>query len=407
MKIAYIHQYFKTPSEPGGTRSYEMARRLAKEHKVYMITSDTLSSTNYLNKWNAIDIDNIRVYRLSNPYSNNMSYKKRLVSFFRFFVASTLITAKLKPDLILASSTPLSVGLSGVLAARQCKVPLVFEVRDLWPDGPIALGVISNPLAISASRYLERFIYNNSDRIIALSPGMAKGIVKTGYPKDRISVIPNSCDFDLFNVPVEHGLQIRKRYSWLKDRPMLIYAGTFGFVNNLSYMVNLAAATRILDSSIRFVAIGSGREFSKIQMKAKELNVLNKNFFMFNAISKDQIPYWLAATDMCSSFVLPIPEVWNNSANKFFDSLAASRPIAINYLGWQADMISKNQCGVILDPTDTDLSSNLLVMHITNRSWLSNASLNAKRLGEEAFSRDALFQKLDILLHEAINEHTR
>src|SRR5690606_3755255 len=138
MKILYLHQYFNTPNMSGGTRSYEMAKRLvAAGHEVHMITS-WVQETNHLDWFNE-EIDGIKVHWFPNPYSNKMSYKQRIQAFLRFAYASMQKIATIPADIVFATSTPLTIAIPGVLGARKQKIPMIFEVRDLWPEVPIAM----------------------------------------------------------------------------------------------------------------------------------------------------------------------------------------------------------------------------------------------------------------------------
>src|SRR5690606_10899950 len=130
-----------------------------------------------------------------------------------------------------------TIALPGIYASRRLGVPMVFEVRDLWPTVPIALRALKSPPSIAAARWLERVAYNNSARVVALSPEMKAGIAAAGYPDDRISVIPNGCDLDAFNIGPEAAIAIRRRFEWLQDRPLVIYTGTLGQVNGVTYLV--------------------------------------------------------------------------------------------------------------------------------------------------------------------------
>src|SRR5690606_28538222 len=104
-----------------------------------------------------------------------------------------------------------------------------------------------------------------------------------------------------------------------------------------------------LDPEIRFLAIGHGAEVALVRQKARELGVLEKNFFMESPVSKAEMPALFSAATLSTSLFIPLEPMWHNSANKFFDTLAASRPIAINYGGWQADLIRETGAGVVLD----------------------------------------------------------
>lgn len=173
----------------GGTRSYEMARRfVVSEHEVHIITSRREKNVDF-SEWLEEIIDGIHVHWLSVPYSNNMGSKARVLAFLKFAVASGVKALKVGGDVIFATSTPLTIALPAIYAANRLKKPMVFEVRDLWPELPIAVVAISNPLAIQASKQLEKFAYRNSNRIIALPPGMAEHVVATGYKKDKGAVL--------------------------------------------------------------------------------------------------------------------------------------------------------------------------------------------------------------------------
>ena len=145
MKIIYLHQYFNTPQMSGGTRSYEMARRfVAAGHEVHMITSHREESDDF-SEWLEEIIDGIHVHWLSVPYSNNMGFKARVLAFLKFAVASGVKARKVGGDVIFATSTPLTIALPAIYAAKRLKKPMVFEVRDLWPELPIEVSALKNP----------------------------------------------------------------------------------------------------------------------------------------------------------------------------------------------------------------------------------------------------------------------
>lgn len=404
MKITYLHQYFATPDMPGGTREYEMARRLVQMgHVVHVVTSDQKVENSGKRSWYETEESGIHVHWFPVPYFNKMSYRARIVAFFRFAFLASRKAASIESDVIFATSTPLTIAIPAVYASKRRKVPMVFEVRDLWPEGPIAVGAIRNPLAIKLAQRLERFAYRNSKRIVALSPGMKEGVISTGYPENRVTVIPNSCDLDLFQVDESKGRELRSQHSWLQDRPLVIYTGTIGLVNGIDYMVRLAASVRPIDPEVRFLVLGTGREEAQVRSLALEMNVLNDNFFMMPPIPKKEVPYWLSASDIASSFFIDLKEVWKNSANKFFDALAAGRPIAINYGGWQAEIIESHGAGIVLDACDIASAANRLVNSIRDKEWLGKAGSICRRLAEEQFDRDKLAAKLENILREAID----
>lgn len=144
MHIVYLHQYFNTPAMSGSTRSYEIARRLVSAgHRVSVVTSSRISDDR--KGWVQSNESGIDVHWLAVPYSNRMAYGERISAFLRFAFGAARRAASLRGDVVFATSTPLTIAIPGVFAARKLKVPMVFEVRDLWPEVPIAIGALRNP----------------------------------------------------------------------------------------------------------------------------------------------------------------------------------------------------------------------------------------------------------------------
>jgi len=404
VKIVYIHQYFKTPREAGGTRSYEMARRLvAHGHEVEMIT--TKSSGKAFKKWLESEVAGIHVHRLYVPYNNSMTFIRRLIAFFKFAVKSARKAASFKhADIVFASSTPLTVAIPAVYASRKRRIPLVFEIRDLWPELPIAIGALKNRLVIFAAKKLEKFAYSNSSQIVALSPGMKHGIAKTGYSPERIHVIPNSCDVDLFSFPRDKTSAFRSRFSWLKKRPLVVYAGTIGKINGVDFLARIAKAMLNMNANVRFLVVGEGAEYNKVKEVAYSLGILEKNFFMIPAIPKSEMPMVLSAADIATSLFIDLPEMWNNSANKFFDALASGTPVVVNYRGWQAELIEKHSAGLVVDGKDEKMGARLIARLLADPEQLERAGVAAHRLANECFDRDKMANNLEQVFLDVVDK---
>ncbi len=202
MHVVYIHQYFTTPDQKGGTRSYEMARRLIQAgHQVTMVggTTDLIGMDGSPGDVQAETIDGINVLRILEPYSNAMSFGRRWIAFLKFARKAYKVIKTLKDvDVVFATSTPLTTGDPGRKGARFHKCPFIFEVRDLWPELPIAMGLVGNPLLRWYLKRMELRAYKAAARVIGLAPGIKKGICQTGYPEQHVAMIPNSSDVDLF-----------------------------------------------------------------------------------------------------------------------------------------------------------------------------------------------------------------
>jgi len=352
-------------------------------------------------------IEGINVYWYSAPYSNKFSYFRRILAFFSYAFAARKKACKVGGDIVFATSTPLTIAIPGVYASKHLKIPLIFEVRDLWPELPVALGAIKNPIVIRLAKYLERYAYRNSQHIVALSPGMAEGVIKTGYSAAKVSVIPNNCAVEIFRSPTINMPDVFVRHPFLKDKKVVLYAGTLGALNGVSYLAEVAHRMRDLDSSIVFVIIGDGAELNLVKRRAAELDVLEKNLWLLPRVSKNEMPaYFSAATIGCSLFI-NLPEMRHNSANKFFDTLAAGKPVAINYLGWQAEKILDSGAGIVLSPTDFLEAAADLKSFINDSSRMSQALTAAKALSSNEYNTDVLFAQLSELFESLVADTPR
>ena len=405
MRIIYLHQYFNTRKMAGGTRSYELARRLAdRGHEVDIITSWREKSGQ--SGWFRTEIDGIRVHWLPVKYSNYMSYKQRMGAFFNFAIRSTYKAAALKGDVIYATSTPLTIALPGIFASRWHGIPMIFEVRDLWPEVPIVMGALQNRFLKVSARKLEKFAYRNSAKIVALSPGIAEGILDTGYSKKDLCVIPNSSDVDLFRPDNKLSCLFRKDYPELGDGPIILYPGTIGKINGVEYMAQLACNVLNIRNDCRFVAIGDGIELDNVRLVAQKLGVLNRNFFIYPPMPKNDLVSAFCAASVILSLVIDHPIMEINCANKFFDALASGTPIAINYDGWQAEIIRKYSVGIVL-PRNTMTAAKILTEFLNNPKLISQSGRSARNLATSSFSRDIMVERLEKLILDTVREFNK
>jgi glycosyltransferase involved in cell wall biosynthesis len=400
MKIIYLHQYFLVPSEAGGTRSWELARRLAAAgHEVAMISTDMSVDRS---SWTVERAGGFEIHRIGVRYDNTLGYRQRLAGFTRFATAAGPRARSIGGDVVFATSTPLTITIPGVFAARALRVPLVFEVRDLWPGSPIELGLLDNPAMIVAARAVERLAYREAAHIVTLSPGMRDGVLAAGVDPATVSMIPNACDFELFDVGPELGLRWRAEHAWLGDRPLLAYTGTLGTLNDAGWLVELAAALDRRGSPACIALAGAGKEYEQIHARARGLGVLDRNFFMLGPQPKASIPAVLSAAVGAFSTFLPDPILGINSANKFFDALAAARPVFLNHDGWLADLVRERDCGLVM-PRDPHEAAALLTARLDDPAWLARAGAAAAALGRDRFDRNEHARELEGILRRVVD----
>lgn len=339
MTILYIHQYFKTPSEPGGTRSYWIAKKMIdKGYKVIMLTCTNEKSK----KGKIINTDGIKVHYLNIPYDQKMGVISRLHSFIKFMVLSIyyLFKLRLKYDKIYATSTPLTVGIPALFGNFFLNKPYIFEVRDLWPEVPIQMGVIKNPFFIFILKKLERLIYRRAKTIITLSPGMKEGVLNENICADKVLMIPN------MSKPKEFYPRAKNQYYFeekilSRDKLNIIYFGSIGKTNGLEEVINFFGEIR--KKPLELIIAGSGSEKEKLV----ELTNFNKyhNIKFLGNYDMSVISELVNCCDISLVSFDNIPILSTNSPNKFFDSLSAGKPIIVNSNGWTKDIVINYKCG--------------------------------------------------------------
>jgi glycosyltransferase involved in cell wall biosynthesis len=399
MRITYIHQHYRRPQMPGGTRSHEFASHLAQSgHHVTVITSwqETLPP--------AVCHETVAGYNvrwIHIPYSNTMGYWRRVSSFVQFLLAASWHASRTPADLVFATSTPLTVVIPGAVGAWVHRVPWVLEIRDLWPEVPIAIGAIRNPLAKWFARWLARFGYRSAARVITLSPGIRDGVIRAGCSPNKVSVIPNLSNLAAFGDGIGNPDRFLERYPALRGRPIVMYAGTIGQVNGVDYLVKIAAKAMAHSSKVAFCILGEGRELPQLRQVAASMGVLDSNLIVCPPLTKSQMPDALAAARLCTSLVVDLPAMWDNSANKFFDALAAGRPIAINYEGWQAELIRSTGVGLVLPADDAPSAWRIIEGFLSDEEGVIRAGQGARSLALERFDAKRLAAEFELVLLEA------
>ncbi len=395
MRVTYIHQYFATPDGSTGTRSYELARRLvARGHDVTVVTSNAqLPDMADVRGVVRTSVDGIRLVVIGVAYANEMGHRARIGAFVRFALRASLEAARVPADVVLASSTPLTIALPGIVARVVRRAPMVFEVRDLWPEMPIAVGALTNPVAIAAARAVEWLAYRSSAHVIALSPGMADGVAARGVARSRISMIPNGCDRAVFDVPATTGDETRAGLGLEPGAPLIVYAGAFGAVNGVEWLADVAAELRPLRPDARFLIVGRGAGRDALLHRARSRGVLDETLTVRPPLPKREVPALLAAATVATSLFRPVPEMESNSANKFFDALAAGRPVAINYGGWHAALLRESGAGIVLPESDPAAAAGLLAALIGDEAALVRGREAARDLARGSFDRDRLAEE--------------
>jgi glycosyltransferase involved in cell wall biosynthesis len=385
VRILYLHQFFVTRAGVGGTRSYEFARRFVERgHAVRMVTaSDSMAAhrapPGARRKAGTKTVDGIEVVGVRGAYSDYMratamSNVGRMLAFTRFAVGATVAALRgPRPDVVYATSPPLTMALPALAASLRWRAPLVFEVRDLWPEAPIQMGALRNPLAQRLARALERFVYSRSARVIALSPG-----IQAAVPANRSVLVPNAADLDLFDPESPRG-------------PFQVaYFGAMGEANDLTAVVE---AARLLPD-VSFVLMGDGKRRAELE-RAAPANV------HFRSGSKTEVALLAAESSACLTLFKDVPVLATNSPNKLFDTFAAGRAAIVNMDGWMRELVERNEAGVYVRAGDAAELAAKVAWLRDNPGEAERMGRNARALAEREFDRDRLAGRALAVLEEA------
>ena len=376
----------------GGTRSYEFARRfVARGHAVSMVTAVGPDQAG------GREVDGIEVIGVRAGYSDYvrgtaLAYPRRALEFSRFAAAATAtVLREPRPDVVYATSPPLTMAFPAIAASFRHRAPLVFEVRDLWPEAPIQMGALTNPALVHLARLLEQLVYRRAAHVIALSPGMRDGVIASGVPTGKVTLVPNASDLELFSPDLD-GSPARERLR-LGDRFVCSYFGTMGEANDLTQVIEAAALLeRDGQDGVTFVLHGDGKRRRALEELVRRRQVSNV-VFSDPIPDKHSVATLAAASDACMTIYKDVPVLYTCSPNKLFDTFAAGRPAVVNTPGWLRELVERHEAGVYARPADpADLAQKVLYLR-DHPEVTERYGKNARRLAEQEFSRDDLAER--------------
>ena len=395
MHILLIHQAFAALNEPGGTRHHELARSLvSRGHQVTIIASPISYLTGAKRSDQSAWIirtelePGIHLLRCNTYHALHRSFIHRVISFFGFMATSFIAGLGVrKVDLVWGTSPPIFQGFTAWLLARLKGTPFLFEVRDLWPEFAIAVGVLKNRPLIILSKWLERFLYRHADRVVINSPGFEEHVRQRGAK--TITLVPNGADPSMFDT-ASRGKSFRETHG-LKDKFVVLYAGAHGMSNDLGVIIQAAVALKN-EPKICVVLLGDGKEKANLQKLAGRLGVDNINFIP--SVPKDEITTALAAADACIAILKPIEAYKTTFPNKVFDYMCAGRPVVLAIDGVIREVVEAADCGLFTPPGDQKALAETIRRMASDPTRSKEMGMNGRRYVEEHFNRSILAQEL-------------
>ncbi|MBN2378077.1 MAG: glycosyltransferase family 4 protein [Sedimentisphaerales bacterium] len=356
MHIMIVHQYYLHEKGAGGSRWNQFARYWAqKGHKITIIAgmleiASAKKFPEYKGKFIVTehDAENITVKRCHVSEAYNKNFLGRAWAYFSHLCSGTIAGLGVKkPDVIICTSPPLTVGLTGYFLSTIKRIPMIFEVRDLWPESAIDTGVLTNKSLIKMLYWLEKKSYKSAAWINVLTPAFKQALIeKKNIPAEKISMIPNGADLDIiFPGPKQNW--VREKHH-LQDKFIVTYVGAHGRANALAQLIEAADILQYQDPQVQIVLVGDGMEKKQLMEQAKKLNLQNVTFV--DPVPKSQIGDYINASDLCTAVLKKCDTFKTVYPNKVFDYMAAEKTTIIGIDGVARKLVEDAHAGVFVEP---------------------------------------------------------
>jgi len=378
VKVLILHQFFNTPRTGGALRSYYLANALTQKG-IDVVVITTHNETNI----KKITFEGIEIHYLPVDYNNRYGFFKRVYSFWLFVWHIVKYAGKFREaDVVYAISTPLTTGLAALWIKLRYKIPYYFEVGDLWPEAPVQMGFIKNPLLKFMLYKLEKLIYRKAVAVVALSQPIQDAIEKKA-PGKTVYQVPNMADIDFYK-PEPKRNELVQRFG-VQNKFVISYVGTLGLANGLEYMVHCAERAQAKNLNIHFLICGDGKVYDDLQRMMDEQKLTNISLTGF--LNREAVRDVLNVTDAVMVSYKHLPVLETGSPNKYFDGLAVGKLIVINFGGWIKDELSQHTCGIAVDPKNPDDFIRQIKPFLADPAHLREYQQNARKLAEQTYSR--------------------
>lgn len=394
MKVLFFSHYFPPEGNAPASRVYETCRRWVEAgHEVTVITCapnmpEGVVYPGYRNAWTRREeIDGIRVVRVWTYLAANRGKRRRALNFLTYMLSAVWHALFIrKPDIILATSPQFFCGWAGTICSWIKRVPFVLEVRDMWPDSIVEVGAMKSSFTVRVLQWLETRMYNSADRIVTVGYGYRKRLMARDVPEEKISVIPNGADFDLFN-----GQPSSKDVlpETLRDKFICSYVGTIGMACGLDVVLRAAEQLRRRDrNDIAFLLVGDGARRKQLEAEAARAGL--ENVYFMGRKDKAEIPALLMASDCCLVHLMKKNLFTTVLPSKMFEAMAMKRPVVLGVQGDAALVLKKAQAGVCLEPDNETQLVDALAFMKSNPDFCASLGESGATFVRRYYDRDRL-----------------
>jgi glycosyltransferase involved in cell wall biosynthesis len=411
MRILYLSQYF--PPEIGATqtRAYEMAHHLVSAgHKVTVLTEipnhpSGLVPPEYRGKlYERTELEGIEVIRVWVKASPEKTFATRMLFYITYMLDAALaglFLARGRYDLVYATSPPLFVGGAALTLSYLRRIPLVFEVRDLWPESAVALGEITHPRAVALAGKLEEMCYNRARCVVVVTEGIRQRLEERGFGA-KLALIPNGANTDLFRPDSQAGAALRAELGF-SDKFLVLYAGIHGVAQALETVLDTARQLRAVPD-VRFLLVGEGPRKPELLELRNRLEL--DNVSMMAERARPEIPAFLSAANVALVPLRKLELFEGAVPSKMFDAWACGCPVLLSIDGEARRLLERAEGGIFVEPENAGQMSQAILQLKNDPDRLRRYGENGRRFVEANYSRQRLALRLEELLRETVEAKT-
>jgi glycosyltransferase involved in cell wall biosynthesis len=409
MKILIVSQFFPPEMGAPAARFFDFARTwVASGHAVSVITAfpnfpNGTIPKKYKGKIFLKELINgIITYRgfiFASPRLNSLTKGLGYISFIISSIA-ILLLVKIKYDIVISTSPPPLMGLPGILAARLKKVPLIFDVRDIWPEAIILSGRIKNPILIKLLEWVEMMLYYYSALITVVTEGKKDRLIERGILRKKIAVMPNGVDIKLFDEYADHKLP-ENLQKLVKQYKCFSYAGVINPAQGLEVLIEAGEILRRdhkkLYDKLALIVLGDGSQRKRLEDKKNNLH-LNRIFFM--GIYPREVVFSLLKKSAANIITLAPRKDSHTVPSKIYESLVSGRPVILSADGESANIIKNANGGIVSLPGDAEMLANSISRYALDSELSDKHGLSARSYCIERYDRSKIAIKFLGLLSE-------
>jgi glycosyltransferase involved in cell wall biosynthesis len=398
LHVVVFSQYHTSPDCPATSRHYTLLAEIAKHHRVTLLTTPAWRSQQLTHEFAWVP-PGVELLEANIPYDNKMGPARRALAFAQYAAWAGRAGRKIdRPDVVWGISTPLTAAWAAARVARYWRVPWVFEVQDLWPSFPVAMGAVPTALARQQLFALEKRLYDSAAHIVPLSPDMSHYVADLGISTAKITTLLNGTDLDLAGRATPAAVAALRREQGLENQKVVLYAGTFGRANDMPTVVAAAEALVATDPAVTWFFLGHGYYAPLVAAAAARWP---GRIRLVGGQPRHAVFSWFALADVTVVSFLGLPVLDANSPAKLYDALAVGTPVVVTNPGWTKTLVEQHGCGWYAPAGDAAALAERLRAVLGDGDALRAAGERGRVLAQTEFGRVALAARMQQILEQA------